>query len=496
MPSTTSGNINKGNVLPGMEIVLNLLESLLPDSSYAIYQSQAQELVLQSSREKKWRFAERIAGKTAAAMQTADQTEWIPELTTLTPTVSKLLAASPGKAGAGQILIRPLVDNHTLLGLLAIHNTAGVESILSFPGAEGIGGLLENWLKREHELKELHNYQALMSNLVEQTTQLDITSPAIDWCRSIVSAISGILPYDQLSISLYDSHSTEYLKIAFTTGIDKSFGVGHEFELPNVWHGEICLQNKPLTGNLADSCMGRIDQGDLQGTKLRSIMGVPIVESGTARGSLVLESKQLNCYTLDDVAVLESIAQLHGTALIWAARYQEEHAIATIDGLTELFNHRSFMERLNEELERNTRYGEGLTFLMLDLDHFKAVNDTYGHLHGDHVLSETAQLIKSSIRLADTAGRIGGEEFGVIIINATKQQSRSTAERIKNSIADHLFKSDGAECRLTVSIGMSEYPTDGRNLREIIQRADQAMYYVKGRGGNSVASYSHRIERQ
>jgi diguanylate cyclase (GGDEF)-like protein len=164
--------------------------------------------------------------------------------------------------------------------------------------------------------------------------------------------------------------------------------------------------------------------------------------------------------------------------------------MATIDGLTQLLNHGSFLERFGIELERASRYNETTTFLMLDLDNFKRVNDTHGHLFGDYVLWQTSQLVRSCIRKPDIAGRYGGEEFGVIILNSDKQSSLSTAERIRKSLAEYRFENEGATIRISASIGMSEYPTDGDDINALIKCADDAMYLVKRLGGNAVISYS------
>lgn len=214
------------------------------------------------------------------------------------------------------------------------------------------------------------------------------------------------------------------------------------------------------------------------------------MDAGVPRGTVALESIARDHFSAADMGILKAIVQVYGTALCWGQKYQEVRAMATIDDLTQLLNHGSFIERLGVELERASRYDETMSFLMLDLDHFKKVNDTHGHLFGDYVLWQTAQLIRSCIRKADIAGRYGGEEFSVIILNADKQTSYSTAERIRSSISEHRFKNEDNETQISVSIGISEYPTDGRDVNALIRCADDAMYMVKHRGGNGVVSYS------
>ena len=208
------------------------------------------------------------------------------------------------------------------------------------------------------------------------------------------------------------------------------------------------------------------------------------------KGTLAVESKKIDYYSEKDMQSLSAIAQIYGSALCWADRYQDVHSLATIDGLTQLLNSRSFRQRMEEEIERDARYGSPMTMLMLDIDKFKLVNDTHGHLYGDYVIKQTAQLIRASIRKADVAGRLGGEEFGVVIINSNTDRSRKTAERILHSISKYKYQSEGIKSRISVSVGMSEYPQNGDNIKEIMQHADDAMYHVKHKGGNAVHSYN------
>jgi diguanylate cyclase (GGDEF)-like protein len=217
---------------------------------------------------------------------------------------------------------------------------------------------------------------------------------------------------------------------------------------------------------------------------------VPIIEAGLPKGTLAVESKDIDHYSEKDLQTLSAIAQIYGSALCWADRYQDIHSLATIDGLTELLNSRTFRQRMEEEIERDVRYGSAMTMLMLDIDNFKRVNDSYGHLYGDYVIKQTAQLIRASIRKADVAGRLGGEEFGVVIINSDTGSSRKTAERIRRSISGYKYVNEGIKSRISISIGMSEYPQNGDTIKEIIQHADDAMYHVKHGGGNAVHSYN------
>ncbi len=373
-----------------------------------------------------------------------------------------------------------------------------VDEAQAFKNLEGAAQVIQQNLTRESELNALQIQKAFLTHLVQQAEDIDITSTPEVLIDNIVRLVKGVLTFDRLTISKPSIQVSGRLEISWVEGLKERYTAGYEYASKGVCHGEVFRKIKSMKiDNLKKSKFkGRFEAGDFEKTKLKSFLGVPIMEAGVPQGVLALESLTVDHYNLVDLDVLTAIIQVFGPAICWSKRYQEVHDMAMVDGLTQLLNHRSFMERLAEELERDTRYGESMTLLMLDLDHFKRVNDQHGHQYGDYVLRQTAQLIRSSIRKADVAGRIGGEEFAVIIINASKQTSRSTADRIKKSIAEHLFSLDGVDSRVTVSIGMSEYPRDGKHMKAILKRADETMYRIKEAGGNAVGSYSRASSRK
>ena len=124
--------------------------------------------------------------------------------------------------------------------------------------------------------------------------------------------------------------------------------------------------------------------------------------------------------------------------------------------------------------------------MMFDLDKFKKVNDTLGHQYGDYVIQTVAKIMIDSVRAVDVVARYGGEEFAVILINTTAVMSNIVAQRIVDTIADYKFSLNGVDTRLSISGGMSEYPTHADNMRQLIEIADQEMYATKKRGGNGI----------
>jgi two-component system, cell cycle response regulator len=161
--------------------------------------------------------------------------------------------------------------------------------------------------------------------------------------------------------------------------------------------------------------------------------------------------------------------------------------LSITDGLTGLFNHRHVHELLHEEHERCKRNGEGVGVVMLDLDRFKALNDTHGHPTGDVVLSETASILRESAREVDMVGRYGGEEFIAILPGADEDAAARFAERVRSALEIYVFEHEGKQIRMTVSAGVASARGDEFELPdELIKRADQALYRAKESGRNRV----------
>ena len=161
--------------------------------------------------------------------------------------------------------------------------------------------------------------------------------------------------------------------------------------------------------------------------------------------------------------------------------------LAITDGLTRLFNLRHFYKQLEIEIDRCNRYGHSLALLLLDIDHFKKCNDTYGHLEGDKVLVRLGQTIKVCLRTMDSAYRYGGEEFTIILPETTGKEANNVAERISASVESERFSTEaGEDFSITISIGVTEYFKE-EQLSTFIHRADQAMYKSKAKGRNRIS---------
>lgn len=162
--------------------------------------------------------------------------------------------------------------------------------------------------------------------------------------------------------------------------------------------------------------------------------------------------------------------------------------LARTDELTGLANRRELMRRLEEEVTRARRYGNSLSFAILDLDHFKPVNDRYGHQVGDRVLRRIGELLDERTRSPDMAGRYGGEEFGLVLPESTGEEAVALSEPILESVRELVFEADGREFGLTASIGVAGLEDAEEPTERLIGAADEALYRAKEEGRDRVAA--------
>ncbi len=209
---------------------------------------------------------------------------------------------------------------------------------------------------------------------------------------------------------------------------------------------------------------------------------VPVQRSGQLMGAMELYLNAWRELTEDQADLLNGVASQAAIAIRHAQLFQAQEENAMTDELTKLPNRRALAQRFLEEIHRARRHHKAIAFLMIDLDHFKQVNDTFGHLNGDAVLAELAGILTTGARDSDVCARYGGEEFGMILHETTEPGARTLAERIRSKVAAATFPGG---LKLTISIGVAA--TDEPALfTTLMERADQALYAAKQGGRNQV----------
>ncbi len=185
-------------------------------------------------------------------------------------------------------------------------------------------------------------------------------------------------------------------------------------------------------------------------------------------------------------------AKIHERTHELAEANERLSRLAVTDGLTGLFNHRHFHERLALEVERSQRSGRPLSLLMIDVDHFKSFNDSYGHPAGDEVLRRLAIMLTAERRANDVVARYGGEEFSVILVESGKAAALLLAERLRLAARNLSPQADPAsvahETQISISVGVATFPDDARDAAALVRAADTALYAAKHAGRNRVAA--------
>jgi diguanylate cyclase (GGDEF)-like protein len=231
----------------------------------------------------------------------------------------------------------------------------------------------------------------------------------------------------------------------------------------------------------------RASEPILEAFALRSAVSAPIIAQGRLWGSVGVALAADTSIPADAQQRLTSFAGLVSLAISSAEALETLSRQATTDPITGLANYRTFHEGLGSEVERSARHGRALSVAVLDLDHFKQVNDTHGHQTGDRVLVEVARRLATAVRSGELMARIGGEEFAWLMPEATDDGAFAAAERMRHAIADTPFETAGS---LTISVGVCSNQ-QARTGEELVGCADQALYWSKRSGRNTTLIYTH-----
>ncbi len=210
-----------------------------------------------------------------------------------------------------------------------------------------------------------------------------------------------------------------------------------------------------------------------------SWLGAPLVARERVLGFLVLNTCQPGFYTPEHAHRLEMLTSHVALALVNANIYDEASRAATIDFLTGAFNHRHFQQALRQEIDRTRRFEQPLSLLMVDLDFFKKVNDTYGHPVGDQILRQMAARFKNELRSSDLLARYGGEEFAVLLPNTPPNTLAGLSERLLNAIRKQPFHVEERQISMTISIGGASFPLHASDAPDLLSAADKALYRSK-----------------
>ncbi len=329
-----------------------------------------------------------------------------------------------------------------------------------------------------------------------------------DIFRQIFEYVKENIPFDRMMILALDkqepseSHKEREGRVVCWDGIDSEQFANKKFTLSDKGLAILALfRNRPVertfsSGN--NQYVPRIDNQEKRNMDFRQLFVMPVssdTNANQAELAICLESRTPNRYSEHEMELLKAFAGVAGFAYSRACQFEQGKDLATRDGLTGLINHRTLHENLRTEKIRANRQQYNIGVLMMDIDHFKSVNDTYGHQIGDVVIKGIAGAISGEIRKEiDVVARYGGEEFVVGLIDTTPEGMIETAERIRKAVGKLEFDVHMAEpLRVTVSIGAFLVDPTFHDMKKAVGNADQALYKAKEGGRNQVIQYKPEI---
>jgi diguanylate cyclase (GGDEF)-like protein len=407
------------------------------------------------------------------------------------------LAAAPvegpgeaGRAGAGgpgrSVFEGVLIVDHPDIGAFV----AG-DRVRLLEWAGHLQETLALWRQVTHAEESARELKVLFEGAQRFSALLDGQSIA----KELLSLALDAAPYDAAAVCSFESGKGSYRITAFEDGAFKEW---QETKTEASWarwifeHAEEAVSFGDL--HSPDSTRERKAMPLFslrEPTRgFASFAGLPLRSAKRRFGAFVAGSFSENFFDARSLRTLTVLASHAALSMEAAAMYRRMEELAVTDGLTGLYNHRRFRAALSDEVRRAERTGAALSLLMLDLDHFKRLNDTYGHPAGDSVLRQTAALLRRTVRDIDIAARYGGEEFAVLLIDTDAADALRTAERVRTAVEAETFSHERTQLDVTVSVGAStclaraSEPEAARSADALLRSADRALYAAKEAGRN------------
>lgn len=303
-----------------------------------------------------------------------------------------------------------------------------------------------------------------------------------------IKTVKAQVPADLLALCLTEG---SHYQVMMAEGDDAASLADHSFPVTGGLVGQAIKTAKTVPAGGRYLGAAPIFCNDRTYLEFRSLLVIPLPdEDNTPIGCLVVASRTPNVFTKNRQEILEIIAGQIAIKVKLGQAHEQLALLATTDGLTGLANHRSFQHGFDVMLARAKRNSRPLCVLLADLDHFKGINDNFGHPFGDQILQQVARVMLETVRTFDLAARYGGEEFALVLENCDAETGLGLAERIRGAIAQLELACDDRPVKVTLSLGVSTFPANGGDKSRLIEMADQALYRAKRDGRNQTAVWS------
>ena len=330
--------------------------------------------------------------------------------------------------------------------------------------------LFHRTARQTKQIKVLNN----IGRIINSSLQIEEVFDAF------ANEMEKLIAFDRLSVTFLDE-SGSYLRIlASGSRVDSGWGMESLIPVVGTGPGWVVLNETHLIHPDTKSEKRFIEDQFLYEDGIRSYILLPLDSRRRVTGTFGIGSRDKAAFTEKDLPILTQLSKQISVAIENVRLYQQTRENSILDDVSSLFNFRYFHQALERELKLTARHKSRLSLLFIDLDKFKQVNDTHGHLRGSKVLREVGFLLRAAIRETDIAARYGGDEFVVILPDTDFPQARRLGERMRQLILRTPFlKEEGIYARIGASIGLATFPTEAPTKEELIQLADERMYRDK-----------------
>ncbi len=326
--------------------------------------------------------------------------------------------------------------------------------------------------------RERHAYRRAFDGLRKLNAALGLESTF----AATADAIKTIVPADFISLSLVEGHRQ---RIRYVQGDNSELLADQVFPLGQGLVGQVIKYRRTLPDNADYHGNSPVFSAAHLFADYRSLMLVPLAqENGEVVGVMTVAAKQAEMFTLTCREMLELVATQVAIKIQLANSHEQLNRMATVDELTGIANRRAYQRGFEAMLDRARRRERSLHLILCDIDHFKRINDSFGHPFGDLVLQQIAKLFDRVVRTNDLAARIGGEEFAILLEDADHAGAWKVAERLRELVAELELKFGTTSVPVTISLGIAEFPKHAASLEKLVSCADQALYRAKEEGRN------------
>ncbi|MFN7134101.1 MAG: diguanylate cyclase, partial [Myxococcales bacterium] len=400
------------------------------------------------------------------------------------------------RAEKGDFLTRARVERDDEIGRLASAFNSMLTRITEMKVAEIEANREMESMQRELALKaELERRIRDLTLLFDVTRSLNSTLELDEILKLVTEMVANRLGFQQFSMMLLDGKTGE-LVVKTSSGFADPEAVGR-FRLP-VGQGASGIAAETREPMYVRDVQNdaRYVRGPYDPDGEASLLAVPMVCKEKVVGVLNFARAGKDAFSENDILLMQLVGNQAAMAIVNARLFQETVELTLTDALTAVFNRRHLFARLEMEITRALRFSAPVALIMIDIDHFKHLNDTAGHPAGDKVLKGVADLLKKTVRKVDTVARYGGEEFAVILPMVPSNECFEVAEKLRKVVErtpfDHGDSQPGG--RITISIGVAVFPEHGHTLEQLLDAADSALYASKRGGRNRVTLYSPGME--